>query len=109
MKWSKIAAVISIAVFLCLVIPLNHLAFADSLMYTLETYPTPDWAYINRTTTSLSITSTGEATATAQLVGIPGVTTEIWIFMGLERYSGGSWVTVNSWYQIGRASWRERV
>ena len=88
-------------IFLCLLLPFNILAYAyDDLQTTDVGTPTvTDWAYVNQTATNLSISTSGEATATGQLIGYSGVTTEVWIFLYLERYSSGSWATVNSWYQ----------
>lgn len=83
----------------CFFMPLNSLAHASNMDLSAEVPQTIDWVYVNRTSTSLSISSVGEATATAHLTGYPGTTTEVWIFMYLEKYSGGSWTTINSWYQ----------
>lgn len=99
MRQLKVAIGISFIVLLCLFLPLNPLIYANSQLPSVDVPPSTDWVYINRTMTNLSITTAGYATATAQLVGIPGVTTEVWIFMYLERYSGGSWTSVDSWYQ----------
>lgn len=99
MKRLKTVISLLLVVFVCIFIPLNNLAFANALELSAEFPPTTDWMYVNRTSTSLSISSSGEATATAHLTGYPGTTTEVWIFMYLERYSGGAWTTVNSWYQ----------
>ncbi|MDD3924923.1 MAG: hypothetical protein PHP11_07500 [Erysipelotrichaceae bacterium] len=61
--------------------------------------PAIQWVYVNQTMTNLSISSSGQATLTAQLIAVPGVTTQVWIFMYLERYSNGAWTSVNSWHQ----------
>jgi len=57
----------------------------------------PMFLYINRVTTSLSISSSGYASATGSLIGYPGITTKVWIFLYLQKYSNGSWVTVEDW------------
>jgi len=99
MKRSKTVMGLMLVILVCLLMPLNCLAYTNPQVLSSEIPPSPDWAYANRTLTNLSISSAGEATATAQLIGYPGVTTEVWIFMYLERYSGGFWTTVDSWYQ----------
>lgn len=55
--------------------------------------------YISRTNTLLSISSSHQATCTANITCYPGSFDVIWIFMYLEIYSNGSWTTYSSWYQ----------
>ena len=99
MKRVKATLGMALVILLCLFMPLNPLTYANSQLMSADVPPITDWEYVNQTLTNLSISSAGEATATAQLIGIPGVTTQVSIFMYLERYSNGSWTSVNSWYQ----------
>lgn len=99
MKQSKTVIGIILALAICLMMPCNPLFYVSAEAMSVDVPPSTDWAYINRTLTNLSISSAGQAAATAQLIGIPGVTTEVWIFMYLERYSNGTWSSVDSWYQ----------
>lgn len=100
MKLHKMSLVI-LVLSLFLLIPNGNIVFAmqDSVTDSAEPVPTPDWAYIYQTTTLLSISTSGVAEATGILTGYPGTTTEVWIFLYLERYTNGTWTTVTSWYQ----------
>lgn len=99
MKRYKKPMGIVLVILLCSLLPINNLAYANSQSSEAKDPLSIDWVYANQISTSLYISSSGEATATGQLVGYSGVTTEVWIFLYLERYSNGSWTTVNSWYQ----------
>ena len=72
---------------------MNLVTHAYALAATGRVSPTPDWAYTNPTSTRLSISPAGEATATTQQAEYPGVKTEVWIFMYLKQYFGGAWTT----------------
>jgi hypothetical protein len=61
---------------------------------------TPMFLYVSRTATSLLISPTGLATATGSLVGYPGITDEVWIFLYLQVFSNGTWQTLQTWSQI---------
>jgi hypothetical protein len=60
----------------------------------------PMFVYISRTATTISIGTYGETTATGTLIGVQGVTDEVWIYLYLERYVNGSWQVFNSWSKI---------
>jgi hypothetical protein len=62
--------------------------------------PSPMMLYTNRTSTGISISTAGLAIATGNIVGYQGITDEVWIFLYLEKYTNGSWVTVDSWMQF---------
>lgn len=85
----------------CLLVPQNTIvnALEKTSSSAANSVPTPDWAYVYQTKTQLSISASGIAEATGILTGYAGTTTEVWIFLYLERYSNGSWTSVNSWYQ----------
>ena len=57
------------------------------------------YAYISSHTESLSISSTGTATAQSALTGYPGTTTKVVINMCLQQLNGGTWTTLSggSW------------
>ena len=100
LKLFKRELVLALAFLIFILMPMNLVTHAYTQAAPAKMSPTPDWAYTNQTSTGLSISSAGEATATAQLTGYPGITTEVWIFMYLEQYSGGAWTTINSWNQL---------
>jgi len=56
--------------------------------------------YINKTSTSITISQLGEATAFGSITGYQGITDEVWIYLYLERYVNGAWQTYNSWSLI---------
>ena len=99
MKLPKVVATILIALLFSLVVPFSPLLQVNSEALSVDVPPTIQWVYVNQTMTNLSISSSGQATLTAQLIGVPGVTSQVWIFMYLERYSNGAWTSVNSWHQ----------
>lgn len=55
-------------------------------------------AYTSGTVTSLSINSSGTATALCDIVGIRTVTTKVSIYAYLQQYVNGSWVSINAGY-----------
>ena len=59
--------------------------------------PSPMLVYIHRAVTSISISTSGLAVATGSLSGYAGETDEVWIYLYLEQYVNGSWVTYDSW------------
>jgi hypothetical protein len=52
---------------------------------------------IDRTQTTLSISSSDLANCTASIYCYPGTVDQIWVFMYLEIYSNGSWVSAANW------------
>lgn len=56
--------------------------------------------YISSTSTTLIISSSGTATCTGKVTGYQGTTTKVEIYLYLQQYKSGSWVTVQngSWY-----------
>ena len=57
---------------------------------------TPYMLYTNSTTTGFDLTSSGVATGYASINGYAS-TTKIVIFIFLEKYSGGKWLTDGAW------------
>lgn len=96
-----------VALVLLLACPVQAAAQADSLPATaageLLAAPgggiSPMMLYIYRVTTSLSISANGNATALGTIMGYPGVTDEVWIYLYLEIYVNGTWQTYRSWSQ----------
>lgn len=99
MKFPKIVFTILLALLFSVIIPVSPLLQANSEPLFANDLTALRWIYANKAITNLSISSSGQATSTAQLVGVPGVTTRVGIFIYLERYSNGAWTSVNSWYQ----------
>lgn len=62
------------------------------------------YLYTNQLTTELVIFSTGTAKVTAGIEGVVGTVTSVQVNAYLQRYSGGSWVTVDSWSQSSNPS-----
>jgi hypothetical protein len=62
--------------------------------------PMPMMTYINQIATAMYIDTYGDTTAYGSILGYPGVTDEVWIFLYLEQYVNGSWVTYASWSQV---------
>jgi len=85
-----------------LVIPMSvsATASADSGKIVFgEEVMTPKFAYTNSTTTTMTISSSGKATVVGSITGYQGLTTSVDIFLYLQQYKNGSWVTVGSWYK----------
>lgn len=99
MKLPKVVTTILLALLFSMIVPFSPLLQANSEALFVNAPPTIQWDYVYQTMTNLSISSSGQATSTAQLVGVPGVTTRVGIFIYLERYSNGAWTSVNSRYQ----------
>jgi hypothetical protein len=59
--------------------------------------PSPMFMYINQIYTSMYIQTYGDTTAVGSIIGIQGLTDEVWIFLYLERYINGSWQTYACW------------
>jgi len=58
----------------------------------------PYWTNINQTITQISIVPSGMIEVSGVLTGYPGITTEIRIFLYLEKHTNGKWITINSWH-----------
>ncbi|MDW7657853.1 MAG: hypothetical protein SCM11_11855 [Bacillota bacterium] len=71
----------------------------DSLTEDLGINPSPRFSYTNVISTSMYTSASG-ITATGYILGYPGITDEVWIFLYLERYENGRWVTVGSWSEF---------
>lgn len=99
MKLPKVVTTILLALLFSMIVPFSPLLQANSEALFVNVPPTIQWDYVYQTMTNLSISSSGQATSTAQLIGMPGVTSQVWIFMYIERYSNGAWMSVNSWHQ----------
>lgn len=70
----------------CIALSLSLVAFAA----------TPRYAYINSSSTNLSI-SGGTATSIARIRGVSNLTTKVEIFAQLQQYRNNSWDTIESW------------
>lgn len=55
------------------------------------------YSYTSTVSTTLSISGTGLAKPRAVINGLPGTTTKLHVTMQLQKYSNGSWETVQSW------------
>lgn len=99
-KQCKVLTLICLVTVLALGSPLAALeqSVPEDAVETLIN-PSPMFVYINRISTSLSISSSGVATVTGSLTGYQGVTDEVWIFLYLERLVNGTWQTYDSWSQ----------
>ena len=75
-------------------------AFAkESNLPTIQPY----YVYTSTIDTNLSISSTGVADVKAKIIGNLS-TTSVRVNVYLQRYSGGSWITVDSWSQSSNSS-----
>ncbi len=57
--------------------------------------PSPRLTYINQIVTAMNTSAAG-ITASGSIIAYPGMVDEVWIFLYLERYENGRWVTVGS-------------
>ena len=55
------------------------------------------YSYTSTVSTTLTISSTGVAKPRAVITSFPGTTTKLSATMYLQKYSSGSWKTVQSW------------
>ncbi|HBP39222.1 MAG TPA: hypothetical protein DD640_10900 [Clostridiales bacterium] len=60
----------------------------------------PMMVYINSISTAMYIEGYGVTTAAGRISAYSSTTDEVWIFLYLERYVNGSWVTYASWSEI---------
>lgn len=56
-----------------------------------------EYSYTSTVRTTLTINNAGVAKSRAVITGIPGTTTKLSATMNLQKYSNGSWQTVQSW------------
>lgn len=56
-----------------------------------------EYSYTSTVSTTLSISDAGTAKPRAVITGLPGTTTKLSATMYLQKYSNGSWQTVQSW------------
>jgi len=56
-----------------------------------------EYSYTSTVSTTLTISNAGVAKPRAVITGLPGTTTKLSATMYLQKYSGGSWQTVQSW------------
>lgn len=59
--------------------------------------------YYSTVSASLSISSSGIATAKGAIKGIPGTTTKTTVHLYLQQYKNGEWVDVDDWLETGEA------
>ena len=57
--------------------------------------------YYTNARASLSISSTGLATAVGKIYGISGTTTNTTVHLYLQKYTDGAWETVDDWISKG--------
>ena len=55
------------------------------------------YSYTSTVSTTLSINDTGVAKPRAVITGLPGTSTKLHVTMHLQKYSNGTWKTVQSW------------
>ena len=56
-----------------------------------------EYSYTSTVSTTLTISNTGVAKPRAVITGFPGTTTKLSVTMYLQKYSNGSWETIQSW------------
>lgn len=89
--------------FICIAVSLFALlvpcfAFANAELDTpVEEVFVDEYSYTSTVSTTLTISNTGVAKPRAVITGLPGTTTKLSATMYLQKYSGGSWQTVQSW------------
>ena len=59
--------------------------------------PSPMFVYVHHTSTLISISPSGLVTATGSISAYENLTDEVWIYLYLEQYVNGTWVTYDSW------------
>ena len=73
-------------------------AFADAELDTsVDEVIVDEYSYTSTVSTTLTISNAGVAKPRAVITGIPGTTTKLSATMNLQRYSNGSWQTIQSW------------
>lgn len=73
-------------------------AFADTeLASPVDEVFVDEYSYTSTVSTTLTISNAGVAKPRAVITGLPGTTTKLSATMYLQKYSGGSWQTVQSW------------
>lgn len=89
--------IICIAVSL-LTLLLPCVAFANAELDTsVDEVVVDEYSYTSTVSTTLTISNAGVAKPRAVITGIPGTTTKLSATMNLQRYSNGSWQTIQSW------------
>lgn len=102
MSWKRllILSVITCLTIVSVIIPASAFSeSSNSRSPDIETTIAPMSLYISRTTTTLSISSSGQATVVGSITGYSGITDKVYIFLYLEKYTNGSWTTETSWFQ----------
>ena len=56
-----------------------------------------EYAYASNVAVTLTISDSGTAKATSSIQGLPGTATRLSVTMYLQRYSNGTWETVQKW------------
>lgn len=73
-------------------------AFANAELDTsVDEVVVDEYSYTSTVSTTLTISNAGVAKPRAVITGIPGTTTKLSATMNLQRYSNGSWQTIQSW------------
>lgn len=73
-------------------------AFANAELDTsVDGVVVDEYSYTSTVSTTLTISNAGVAKPRAVITGIPGTTTKLSATMNLQRYSNGSWQTIQSW------------
>ena len=101
MKKRILAILLTLAI---LAVPI--LACAEEVTTPAEIEIIQFYSYTNSVTTTLSISSSGNATATGSITGYYGTTTSVDIFLYIQQYKNGAWVNVGSWSSIGINSYK---
>lgn len=88
-----------VMVALCFTLPVSATTKIDGDIE--NSIVTPYSLYHRSASATLSISSTGLATATGKIYGIPGTTTNTTVHLYLQKYTDGAWENVDDWISRG--------
>ena len=83
--------------FLLLILLFSFSLVPEAFAVNLNGVIIPYYDYTNTTKTDLYISSSGLATATGNLIGYQDRTTNVNMYLYLQRYDGRNWVDIVSW------------
>ena len=83
-------------------------AFANAELDTsVDEVVVDEYSYTSTVSTTLTISNAGVAKPRAVITGIPGTTTKLSATMNLQRYSNGSWQTIQPGFPTNHTSIQE--
>ena len=83
-------------------------AFANAELDTsVDEVVVDEYSYTSTVSTTLTISNAGVAKPRAVITGIPGTTTKLSATMNLQRYSNGSWQTIQPGFPNNHTSIQE--